>query len=160
MPQTGFAQILRPLAGEEITGYLRTSASRPHADLVRMANARSRDRQFVAIGRKLFTNRCHDRSVLLLLHLGMLLVDPVQFDLIECRVAWNGRFVSVPARREIHSFIARHDDPQSVTKNGDGEFVGRIEGTLRRDERPGANARVSGPNLNGEKQLGALRICE
>ncbi len=99
----------------------------------------------------MFTNRCHHRSVLLLLHLGMLLVDPVQFDLIECRVARNGRFVSVPVRCEIHSFIASHDDLQSVMKNGDGQFVGRIEGTLRRDERPGANARVRGPSLNGEK---------
>ena len=85
----------------------------------------------------------------------MPLVDPVQLDLIECRVARNGRFVPVPARREIHSLIARHDHMHRVMKIGDGEFVGRIEGTLRRDELPGANARVGRPQLERRKAMRA-----
>ena len=34
----------------------------------------------------------------------------------------------------------------------DGDFVGRIQGRLRGDERPGANARVRGGKLSGGDQ--------
>jgi hypothetical protein len=44
LPQTGLAEILRPFACEQVTGDLRTSASRPHGDLIGVAPGRSRGR--------------------------------------------------------------------------------------------------------------------
>jgi len=38
-----------------------------------------------------------------------------------------------------------------IMKGCDGEFVGRIQGTMRRDERPRADAGVWGSRLNGGK---------
>ena len=39
----------------------------------------------------------------------------------------------------------------AIMKGCDGEFVGRIQGTMRRDERPRANAGVLGSRLYSGK---------
>ena len=157
LPQKSLAEILRPISGEWVTGDLRASASRPHSDLVGMAFACSRDRQLFPVTRKFGANRRHQSSILLLRDLGLLLVDPAQPDLIECWIAWDGRVVSILFRREFEVSFARHDEMHSIVKRCDGELVCRIQGGLRRDERPGANARIRGSRiresrLNGGKQ--------
>jgi hypothetical protein len=40
----------------------------------------------------------------------------------------------------------------SIVEARDGEFIGGIEGGLRRDERPGTYAGIRGTKLNGGKQ--------
>ena len=62
-------------------------------------------------------NRRHDSSVLLLLHLGLLLIDPAQLDLIERRIAWYGRVVSVRLRGEIEVGLAGHDDMHAIMQH-------------------------------------------
>jgi hypothetical protein len=76
----------------------------------------------------------------------------VQLDLIERRIAWNGRFMSVRLRSEIEVSLAGHDDVHCVMESRNGEFVGRIQVRLRRDEGPGANTGVGGSRLKGGKQ--------
>src|SRR5271165_2651691 len=56
LPQTSLAEVLRPFACEEIIGNLRTSAARPHGDLVGVAARRSRGRQLVPIIRNFLAN--------------------------------------------------------------------------------------------------------
>ena len=97
-------------------------------------------------------NRRHDSAVLLLLDLGVSLIDPVQLDLIERRIAWYGRFVSVPFRCKVQMRLSGHDDTHSIMEYGDGEVIGRIEAGLRKDQRPGAYAGVCGSNLNRGEQ--------
>jgi hypothetical protein len=106
LAQTGLAEILRPLAYEQVTSNLHTYASRPDGDLVGVARGRSRNYQLVSILRKLFANRRHNSSVLFLLDLRVPLIDPAQNDLIEPEIAGRGRIVSVPTRSEIEMCFA------------------------------------------------------
>jgi hypothetical protein len=98
LPQTSLAEVLRPLASQWVKGDLRASASRPHRDLVGMAtlvvvtvssfpSLESFSRTVATTAPSFFslTSACS-------------LIDPVQLDLIERRIAWYGRFVSVPFR--------------------------------------------------------------
>jgi hypothetical protein len=76
----------------------------------------------------------------------------LQLDLIERRVARNGRVVSVPFRSKIDTGFPRHDYMHAIMPRRDGQFVGRVQGRLRRDERPGANAGVGCSGVNGGNQ--------
>ncbi len=60
--------------------------------------------------------------------------------------------VSVPFCGEIEVGFARHDYMHFIMKRSDGEFVWRVQASLRRDGCPSANARGCGPNLNGRNQ--------
>jgi hypothetical protein len=47
----------------------------------------------------------------------------------------------------------------SIMERCDGEFVGRVQARLRKDERPGANAGVLGAEIRGSKLNGG-NYCE
>jgi hypothetical protein len=106
LPQTGLAEILRPLADKWVNGGLRTPGSRPHRDLIGVPRGHSRAYQLLAILRNLFANRSHNRSVLFLRDFRLPLIDLVQNNLIESEIAGCGRIVSVPIRSEIEMFFA------------------------------------------------------
>jgi len=73
----------------------------------------------------------------------MVLIDPVQIDLIEAEIAGCGRIVSIPSRSEIEMVFARHDYMHpSAMYVCNGKQVRRIQAGLRRDKRPDTNARV------------------
>jgi hypothetical protein len=72
--------------------------------------------------------------------------------LIEREIAWRGRFVPVPICSEIEMGFAGHDYMHPVMQRCYGEPVRRIQTGLRRDERPGAKARVCHSRLDGSKQ--------
>jgi hypothetical protein len=66
----------------------------------------------------------------------------VQLNLVEAGITWGGRWVVVGLRGEVEVPVAGHDDVHLIAQRCDGKFVGRVEGCLRRDERPGADAWV------------------
>ena len=101
---------------------------------------------------KPFANRRHDRSILFLLDLRLAVIDPVQLNLIEPQIARRRRGVSVLIRSDIEMGLAGHDDVQRVMQGGNGEPVGRIQAGLRREQRPGADARVCSSRLEGTEK--------
>jgi hypothetical protein len=72
--------------------------------------------------------------------------------LIEREIAWCGRLVSVPICSEIEMGFAGHNYMHPVMQRCYGEAVRRVQTRLRRDERPGAKARVCHSRLDGGKQ--------
>src|SRR5579863_1952340 len=81
-----------------------------------------------------------------------MLIDPPQLDLVEPGIARYGRIVAVHLRREIDVAVSSNHHVHFFVLTGDGKFVRRIQGRLRRDELPGADAEVCGTNLKGGNQ--------
>jgi hypothetical protein len=79
-------------------------------------------------------------------------VDPVQFNLVETRIARYGSVMSIRLGGEVKMGLAGHDDMHFMLQGCDGEFVGWIQGRLRGDELPGTNAGIGGSRLNGGEQ--------
>lgn len=118
-----------------------------------MADPCRRDRQLIRITRKPFADRCHDRSIFLLIDLDLLLAHPVQLDLIERRIAGNRRVMPVRLRSEIELGFAGHDDMHRIVRQRcHGEFVRRSQAGLRGHKRPGPDARIGTSGLSNSQQ--------
>ena len=79
-------------------------------------------------------------------------VDPAQLDLIERRIIRHGGVMAIELGREIKVGFAGNHNVYFAVLRRDGQLIRRIEGRLRRDERPGADAGVCGAELGGGKQ--------
>jgi hypothetical protein len=82
-----------------------------------------------------------------------MLIDPLQFDLIEERVALHGRVSAIQLRRKIGVRVAREHYVNGTVLRCDGELVGGIERRLRRSEGPGADAGIRAANKANNASL-------
>ena len=87
-------------------------------------------------------NSRHQSTVFLLRDCPLPLINPVQFNLIKPKIARRWRWVPTLIRGEIEMRLTGHDNVHPIMLRGYRKPVRRIEVRFRRDQRPGADARV------------------